>query len=270
MAASGSSETAQLVRPYRRHAAIERLVDQFVDDGLRLAGQPAEAQQRLDRFGVEMSLQPRQQLVADSVSGKAGIGVARIVAIGLAQRVEVAGQVGVADRQQRPDKHGVAQRPCPRHAGKAANARAANDSVQNRLGLIVGGVGRGDEAGAESSGGVFQEAVSRRAGRGFDAVARRHPSRIDVAHLASHSQSATQVDNEAFVLVGVGPQVMVQMGGTKATLRLRFSGPPSPATAPRCRPRPKRPAARSHRPSPRAATLRRVWFPVNGSCGDGS
>ena len=114
------------------------------------------------------------------------------------------------------------QRPRPCHAGKAANAGAANDAVQNRLGLIVGRMGSGDEPGAEPSGGLFEEAVSRRACGGFEAVTGRQPSDIDMAHLAGHAQPAAQIDHETFVFVGVGAEMMVQMGGAKAAFAPAF------------------------------------------------
>ncbi len=69
----------------------------------------------------------------------------------------------------------MSQRPGSGHAGEAANARAAHDAVQNRLGLIVGRMGRGHEAGAQPTGGLLQEAISSRSGRSFNAVAGSAP-----------------------------------------------------------------------------------------------
>ena len=109
----------------------------------------------------------------------------------------------------------MSERPRPRYAGKAPDARAANDAVQDRLGLIVGRMGGGDEAGAEPPGGFFEEAVSRRAGRGFDAVGRRQRARLRMAHFAGHPQPAAQIDDESLVFIGVGPQMVVEVGGAR-------------------------------------------------------
>ena len=258
---------AHLARAIDRHAAIEPGVDVVVDHGLGFAGQRAEPQQRLRRLpALKCFCKRGNSWWRIRLRVKRGSTLLAVVATRLAERVEVGDQFRAADAEQGPNEHGMSQRPCPRHARKSANARAAKNSVQHGLGLIVGRMGGGDEAGAEPSGGLFQEAVSRRAGGGFDAVARgRQLIDVDVADLARHVEPAAQIDDEPLVVIGVGAQADGSDGRRKGVRRRRSSRPPSPATVPRYRLRPRRPPAPSRRPRPTAAKLRPVWFRVDGA-----
>ena len=112
----------------------------------------------------------------------------------------------------------MTQGPGPGHAGQPADARPAQDAVQNRLGLVVGRVGGGHEASPQPAGGFFEEAVARRAGGGFQSIAGVGRQLVDGGppHFAPDPQVPAQLHDEALVLVGGGAQLVVEMGGAEA------------------------------------------------------
>ena len=95
---------------------------------LGLAGQHAQPQQGLDDRRVERRPQPRQQPCRMRLRVKRAVGVARVLAIGLAEGVEVA-RNRRGGRPARADQRGMPQRPRPGHARQPPDAGAANDPV---------------------------------------------------------------------------------------------------------------------------------------------
>ena len=129
--------------------------------------------------------------------------VAGIVAIGLPQIVEIGQQLGAAKSQQGPNQRGRAQGPRPGHPGQSADARAAKDAVQDRFGLVVGGMGGDDIAGPAPGGRRFEELVACLPGRRLEPVAAGRAGQIDLhaADFARHAQPPAEIDDHR--LVGV-------------------------------------------------------------------
>ena len=78
----------------------------------------------------------------------------------------------------------------------------------------------------QPAGGLIQEPVARKAGRGFNAIARlgRQTIHGDVFYLARHAEPVAEFDDELLVVLGVGAQLVVQMGRADAARAAGFQG----------------------------------------------
>ena len=116
--------------------------------------------------------------------------------------------------------------------------------MQDRLGLIVGGMGGDDIASPQPGGRLFEELIACLPGRRFQAVAAGRAGQIEPhpADFAGHAEPPAQLDDHR--LIGVrfaGAQLMVEMGGNQtafagglraraARSRATLSAPPETAS----------------------------------------
>ncbi len=154
--------------------------------------------------------QHRQQLVADAVARQRDIGVGGVFHPDAAGRRECGPQLGTRAVEERPDD-GVAD---GQHAAQPAGAGAPEEAQQHRLGLVVGGVGDGDDSGAAVQAHPLEERVARVARRYFerDVGGGRQLGHHRVLDDAADAQPVAQGTAEGLVAGGLGSQVMVEVG----------------------------------------------------------
>ena len=188
---------------------IDRGIEQAQDDGRRFPAEPVtvQLQSSLDRVsdlreerrgsllqrrlvaghtvgeaGEAAGAQPlrreQRQEAAQAGAGKALVGVGRIAREGEPVRPAISHEVGLRKGQEgarQPDAG--RQRALTPHPGEAGRAASRDQPHQHRLGLIVEGMGREDEAGPDRRGVVGQQVVAGGAGCLLEtaAAARRVP-----------------------------------------------------------------------------------------------
>ncbi len=104
-------------------------------DGRGLAAEP-----RYGRYGcgIRPNGAPREHLVAQEISGPRRIGVARILPPFLTRTLEERPPCFAGDIEEwSHERDAVTQFTSPAHPREPCQARAAKDTVQNRLGLVV-------------------------------------------------------------------------------------------------------------------------------------
>lgn len=108
----------------------------------------------------------------ESVAGESPIGVGGIFPERLLQFCQECPQIGPPFVQQRPDQPYTRGKLTARgDAGQAGEAGAAEDAVQHRLGLVVGGVAGGDNGAAVFPGDGRQPGIALLTGGRFEVAA---------------------------------------------------------------------------------------------------
>ncbi len=115
--------------------------DELVFQGkLRCTGQPAQPEDRLGRTRIIFAGQPGQQVQANARPGPGKIGVAGILTKRLPELFQAGAELLPGDREEwadEADRRVPAQDAPRRHAGKPAQAGAADDAVEDGLGLVI-------------------------------------------------------------------------------------------------------------------------------------
>jgi hypothetical protein len=126
---SGSTETVAARSIARRPAA---------QDARRGAGQLPEADQGVGDLRVILGGELRQQVVADAGPGARAVVVGGVVAIVLADGVEVIADLPAPGAQRgAQQRDGGRQGPPGRHARQPAGSGPPEDAMEDRLGLVV-------------------------------------------------------------------------------------------------------------------------------------
>ena len=161
--------------------------------------------------GREARVEQRQQLVADAIARNRQIGIRRVLAkrdMPLAQKIA---HVRARRLDERPHNDASARM----HAAQAARPCAAQQTEEERLGLVVPRVGDGDRL---SRRGARPRARKTRNARCAPRVRSRHRSRVQAAATSTRSMSigisspAGKVATEPLVGIRIGTaKLMVQM-----------------------------------------------------------
>jgi hypothetical protein len=99
----------------------------------------------------------RKQLPAEPIAREAAIEIRSVLARGLPRIGQVGKHMGTAGVQQGAQKRRRSKRAGARHAGQAAQTRAAHQPMQDRFGLVVGRVAKGHESSPLGAGDSLQE-----------------------------------------------------------------------------------------------------------------
>ena len=158
------------------------------------AGQGTKADQGVGDPGVVLPGEPGKKVVANPGPGPRGVGVAGVVAIGLAERREVGPDLLAADVQQRPHQHQAPGKPAPRRdACQAAQAGPADDPMEDRLGLVVAGVADGDGLRPAGAGDLGEPGVARPPGIGLEVAG---PVRLPVSQVKRQPERGGQLGHQ--------------------------------------------------------------------------
>ena len=172
-----------------------------------------------------MGGQERQKFLADPVSRETHVAIAGVGAERLLTIAEIRGQFRAADAQQRPQERRRAEPPRARHAAQAADARAAKNAMQDRLGLIVGRVRGDDKACPHAPGHLFQHGISSPASGGLDPLAATAGSRIDRGrrNFARQPQLPAKLLDKGLIGVRIRtPQLVIHVRGDQSALAGQF------------------------------------------------
>jgi len=160
---------------------------------------------------VEARLQVGDQLPADAVAQEGRVGVRRVLAPGESALGQVSEHVQPGHLEQRP--HHVAR--AGPHGGEASGPGASQQAEQERLGLVVPGVGHGDGRGPFLVPHRAQELIALAPGRVFE-TALLHPGaplHVPPAEADGYPEALGEVGAEGCVRGALGPQAVVEVRG---------------------------------------------------------
>ena len=223
LAGRGADGTA--APPYRpawQQQLRQKACDLALPVLLLVAGNGGELRQRLVQAGVFPAKQ-RQDGVAKAIAGKGRVGIRAIFAPGLPNCPEIGLDLGPAAIEQWPkDGTRLTCRTRDAHLGgdaaEALGPGSAQKLHQNRLGLIVEGVGGQNEVGFAGEDQPVKDAVAQTASCFFDGFASAGHLLADVGVLdvKRDTAGAAELLNESEVEVRFRPaQVVVDMYGRK-------------------------------------------------------
>jgi hypothetical protein len=145
--------------------------------------------------------------VADAVPQEARVGVARVLDPRDPSRAQVRLDVRPARAEERPDED-------PAHGGDArepTRAGALEETHEDRLGLVVGRVGRGDALGTHPARDLAEGAVAGAAGLRLETFPGRLPPHRDALEVERDAEPGAEAVHEPGVGVGLGPETVVDV-----------------------------------------------------------
>lgn len=143
-----------------------------------LSRQPPEG---LVEPGIDRRPKPREEIVSQPVSRERQVSVARVCEARLANLYEIGLHFRPRDVEERPNQpHFLGEPPPPWNAAQAAKAGPAKELKNDRLCLVVAGVGRGHKCTLMGLGDTVQEIVSDAPGGLFDTTTSRCSDHTDI------------------------------------------------------------------------------------------
>ena len=200
----------------RGHLPSQKIRSQPTEKRLVLAQERCRVGRVLHEGGIH-ALKRRHGMVPDAV---AGIGIGRVRAV-LHVRDGMGGQVGLRLRARRVQHRAQELAALRRDAGQAAQAAAAREVEQQRLGVVIRRVRRGDPVVAVRLRALRQERIAQLARGGLSAHA-AHGRNIAAPGIKRHAQFLTLRAHERLVAVALRaaqPVVEVRTADGKAALR---------------------------------------------------
>jgi hypothetical protein len=168
--------------------------------------------QDVDNGGIEALLEKRQQLGPDAVTRYVHVSVRFVFDVPNPKSRKIGSQLVAAARQQRANEPAVARM----HRGQTPRTGAAEQSQQERLGLVVTRMTKGEDISLETSPGAFKKRVTRRVGGVLERAPLAPSARGDV--LAFHAQRpperSGELGTESLVSIRRVTKLMVEMGQT--------------------------------------------------------
>ena len=195
---------------------FEQFLGERLQDILHFARLPAESQQSRDDLRIIVVLEHRQEFVSKPISRERRVQIGGIPAVILIPVAEPGFDVAPPNIEQRADQSDLGREPAfAGNAPQPGEARAPEDVMQNRLRLVIRGVGQHDVPAVLRDGGPFQKIIPRFSRRLFQGLLRPGFQGIDIQafHDAGNLEAQAQRLDPAGILGGLfSSQPMIEMG----------------------------------------------------------